>query len=125
MNEFKTPHNQSNFPKIKEPIDGELLTEVAGYIPANIRIENIINAGERLRQARAEMYDFGPNDEIDEDFQDPTRSKSFDLADASVLKENLDMRYREIQKQKKVLAEKAKSTKKVQNTPQESKTDEE
>lgn len=61
---------------------GELLTEQAGYIPPKVQIENMILAGQRLDAARGE-YDFGEDDEIDEDFIDRTRSSNYDLADAS------------------------------------------
>lgn len=61
---------------------------MAGYIPAHKQIYNLINAGQRLVAARAEMYDF-PGGEIDENFSDPTRNGNFDLADATQI--NLQM----------------------------------
>ena len=60
-------------------------TESAGYIPADVQINMFIEAGRRLDKARIEAYDFGPNEEVPEDFIDPTRSGDFDLADASRL----------------------------------------
>ena len=60
-------------------------TESAGYIPADVQITMFIEAGRRLDKARIEAYDFGPNEEVPEDFIDPTRSGDFDLADASRL----------------------------------------
>lgn len=54
----------------------------AGYISSQKRIENLINAGMRLVESRREQYDF-PGNEFDPDFEDPTRSKNFDMADAS------------------------------------------
>ena len=36
-------------------------------------------------QARKEQYDFSPEEEVPDDFIDPTRSGSFDLADATQL----------------------------------------
>lgn len=114
---YKHHLNAKDFSKIHEPVDGELLTEVAGYIPANIRIENIIQAGERLRAARAEMYDFGPGQEIDENFTDPTRKGDFDLSDATGLQTYLDGRYAEYKKQKEAVINTAKNTNKEQNGP--------
>jgi len=56
--------------------------EVAGYIPAKKRIENIINAGMRLMEARSNQYDF-PDGNDDGFSMDPTRKKGYDMADAT------------------------------------------
>lgn len=61
---------------------GETLVDRAGYISAQRRIENMIFAGQRLVQSRRESFDF-PDGKIDESFQDPTRSKNYDMADAT------------------------------------------
>ena len=58
---------------IPEQNSGERLADKSGYISAETRIKALINAGIRLKSARAEMYDF-PDGKIDEDFQDPTRN---------------------------------------------------
>lgn len=70
---------------LPETNSGETIVERAGYIPPKIQIENMIIAGHRLQQFRKEQYDFQPGQDIDEDFDDPTRDKNFDLADASQL----------------------------------------
>lgn len=73
-------------PKLDEgKMDSMSKVETAGYIPADKQIESFIVAGRRLAEARKEMYDFGPDEEVPPDFIDPTRSGSFDLADASQL----------------------------------------
>lgn len=69
--------------------------EKAGYIPAQARIENMMLAGQRLVAHRAEMYDFKELKDIDENFIDPTRSKNFDMADASQFALNLEQKQRE------------------------------
>lgn len=56
--------------------------EKAGYITAKKRIENMILAGQRLIQSRKEQYDF-VDSEPDESFDDPTRRKNYDPADAT------------------------------------------
>lgn len=68
----------------------EIIVETAGYIPAKQRIESIIRAGERLKVYRKEQFDF--NEKIDEDFSDPTRSKNYDLADATAAQQYLDQK---------------------------------
>lgn len=68
-----------------EPGGGEKLVESQGYIPAEVQIEQLISAGKRLGEYRDEMYDFGADEEVPDDFSDPTRSSNFDLADASRL----------------------------------------
>lgn len=90
-----------------QPHGGKVLIEKAGYISAKERIENIIAAGARLLQTRAEMYDFKEGEEIDEDFFDPTRSKGYDMADAFQdglqVSERLKKAEREAVEKKKVL----------------------
>lgn len=87
---FQTRYNRQE--RTGEINSGENLVERAGYIPAKIQIENLINAGIRLKEHRAEMYDFKTLAEIDLDFHDPTRSKNFDIADAFQLKTALEHR---------------------------------
>lgn len=60
------------------------VTETAGYIPASVRINNIMLAGANLKAYRAEQFDFGDG-QVDPEFFDPTRRKNFDLADAGIL----------------------------------------
>lgn len=74
---------------------GPNLVERAGYIPAQVRIENMMAAGQRLIAHRAEMYDFKNMSEIDENFIDPTRSKNFDLADATMIQQNIEANRRQ------------------------------
>lgn len=77
---FNTPYHRIYINK-PEQNSGELKTERAGYIPAQKRIENLMLAGQRLVSSRKEMYDF-PDGKIDEFYDDPTRKKNFDLAEA-------------------------------------------
>lgn len=87
--------------------------ETAGYIPPKVQIENMILAGKRLEQARKEAYDFGPDDEVDYGFHDPTRDTGFDLADASRLAATVSENMKSTaQKRKEAIAEeKAKALK--------------
>jgi hypothetical protein len=82
--------------------DGPVLVETAGYIPAKMQIEQLINAGRRLEAARAEMYDFGPDDKVDDTVDPRVRRKDYDLAEASedaqevserLRKQELDAKY--------------------------------
>lgn len=61
------------------------LVEAAGYIPADIQIEQMIDAGVRLNYARAEQFDYASAEDDDGLFVDPTRRPDFDLSDASAL----------------------------------------
>ena len=73
----------TQYDRVRQPAEsnsGITLVERAGYIPAQQRIENLMLAGQRLVQARKEMYDF-PDGKIDLNFNDPTRRKNYDLAD--------------------------------------------
>lgn len=81
--DFQTHYKRKPAPP--ESNSGEKLVETAGYITAQQRIESILNAGQRLNEFRKEQFDFGTDEEFDEDFEDPTRSKNFDLADGTFL----------------------------------------
>lgn len=97
-----------NVPKLYTPYDrpkeeyevniGPSLVEKVGYVPANILIENMIYAGERLDLARSDYYDFPDPDQVDYDFIDPTRSKNFDPADADYLMRSVEGRLSEQRK---------------------------
>lgn len=71
--------------KIKEVSDGSTKTEIAGYRPPHIQVMELIAAGERLMEYRRELYDFGTDEPIDDNFSDPTREPNFDLSDAAIL----------------------------------------
>lgn len=75
--------------KVLERGGGTMLVEKAGYIPPKIRIEQFIEAGKRLIAFRKEQFDFAPGEKIDESFSDPTRRPGFDMADASLLNQDL------------------------------------
>lgn len=60
---------------------GEEIVEKEGYIPADIQIKNMIDAGVRLGEYRREAYDYGADDEVPADaidtrsFTDPVDAK--------------------------------------------------
>jgi hypothetical protein len=66
-----------------EENSGKSKVETAGYIPAQVQIERLILAGKRLSDFRREQYDFGADEQVPDDFVDPTRSPGYDLADAA------------------------------------------
>ena len=70
-------------PHEPEKNDGELVVEIGSYIPAKKQIESFIQSGKNLQASRQGRYGF--EGEVDETFNDPTRSPGFDLADASQL----------------------------------------
>lgn len=63
---------------------GKRLVEDAGYIPANIRITDMIEAGQRLITARADRFDRLPKNE-DDAVVPLDRTRNFDMADASMI----------------------------------------
>lgn len=91
---FKTDfYSFTNRPKSTPEINsGEILVETAGYVPAKRRIEDMINAGTRLVNARREQFDTLDDSEPD---IDPTRSKHFDLAEATIYKAEVTRRFNE------------------------------
>lgn len=79
---FKTPYTSQ--PAKGEANSGELITEQAGYQPANVKIMQMIEAGERLALARR-GYEFDEDEEVPDDYYDPTRDQNFDPTDAEVI----------------------------------------
>lgn len=97
-------------PKIfVESCGGPSLVETAGYITAEQRINNLISAGRRLVEARKYQYDF-PDGKIPDGYSDPTRSKDFDMSDAT----QIDLKLAEIAEQKKALIAQESELKKLQ-----------
>lgn len=88
---------QYSRPKEKElePGGGERLVETAGYVPAEVQISDMLEAGRRLGEYRRDRFDFGSGEEVPEDYFDPTRSRGFDLADASRLQHEVTARFSE------------------------------
>lgn len=58
----------------------------------------MILAGQRLKDFRAEQFDFSSENEIDFDASDPTRRKNFDMADAFQLGLKAEQNLKESQK---------------------------
>jgi len=105
-NAFKTKYNAKPSPPEKH--GGQSVTERAGYIPAKARIELLMQAGIRLREWRSEQFDFASEDEVDEDFIDPTRRPGFDLADATQVMQELEERRKDgARREAEELAEKS------------------
>ena len=76
---------------------GEVMVETAGYVPAKLRIEQIIDAGKRLVEYRKEQFDYTEGeDDMTPDIR--TRSKSYDLADASQDLMEINSRKKPVQK---------------------------
>lgn len=113
---FRTAYNRP--PKTPEVNSGETLVEIAGYIPAQKRIENMILAGQRLVDYRKSQFDFEGVEKIDYDFNDPSRSLNFDVADATQIKLSVTERLKRSQKRQEASleAEKAKAEEKAVQT---------
>ncbi|WNK14101.1 MAG: hypothetical protein [Microvirus sp.] len=87
--QFNTPYKRIH--SHAEVNSGEILVDDAGYIPREVRIKRLLEAGELLESYGSGSYDMQPDDETDiEDIDcDPTRHSSFDMADASIIKKSL------------------------------------
>lgn len=68
-----------------EPGGGDVVVETAGYISTERSIRELMEAGQRLVESRADYYDLVDGQDDGRPI-DPTRSGSFDLADATLLK---------------------------------------
>lgn len=67
--------------RIPELLKSGNKVERSGYVSAQRRIENLIQAGVRLKAYRQEQYDF-EHGKIEETAFDPTRRKGYDMAEA-------------------------------------------
>lgn len=104
-------------PDSPEINSGEVIVEKAGYVPANLLIENMIYAGQRLDIARSEYYDFPDADKVDEEFIDPTRTSGIDIAEISQLSRSVNGRLAE--QRKRFEKEKLEREKAKENPPTE------
>lgn len=98
--DFRTKYNR---PKLVEEVnDGKSKVETAGYVPAEVQIMDMLSAGMRLNEYRKDRFDFAADEVVPDDFVDPTRSPSFDLADATAISRDVDSRLAEA---KRLIAE--------------------
>lgn len=84
-------------PEIFDPIS---LVETAGYVPAEEKIRQMIDAGLRLKLSRVDQFDF-PGNALPEDFDDPLRAPGLELADVSELERVARVRERAVYKRLK------------------------
>lgn len=89
--QFFTEYNRP--PSDAEIQDYVSITETAGYLPAHVQIENLIDAGRRLDAYRKEAYEF-PDGVVPPDYVDPTRSPGFDMADGTRIGREVEARLR-------------------------------
>lgn len=91
----KKYYSQANRPPHDhEPGGGKSIVETAGYIPTKVRIEQFVLAGQRLddfrkQQFPGKMYDF-EGENIDYDYEDPTRRKDFNEMEAKDLQRSVN-----------------------------------
>lgn len=109
-------YNQLDRPDedFREKGGGEILVDTAGHITAKQRIENIINAGINLMDYRRAQYEFEHNEEINEDYHDPTRDYNFDLSDVTQASHFIEAK-------KKAMAKKENNLKRIEEENREKK----
>lgn len=96
---------------------GDEIVETAGYRSAEVQISEMLNAGKRLVDYRKQRYEFGGEEVIPTDYEDPTRRPGFDMADASMLEKVARDRIKGQQEVKKVPP--SDSATKVEEKPEE------
>lgn len=79
-----------------EPGGGDMITEQQGYVPADVLIKNMILSGQRLQAFRDEEFDVSSSN-VSNDVTDlidvPMRRLDFDLSEASMLQESLNLKF--------------------------------
>lgn len=97
--------------KVLEKGGGPSKTEQAGYIPPAVQIGRMLQAGERLREARREEFQGTTDEELDAAAVLPQNRPGYDLADATAelrqVRETMTARLEARAKEKKAAAEKA------------------
>lgn len=73
----------------------ETKTVQSGWMPVSVQVKRMIAAGMQLQAYREAVYDFAPGEEVPDDANDPTRRVGYDLADASMDREEALARLRE------------------------------
>jgi len=107
---FNLPYVSHGTP---EKNNGTKVTETAGYIPAELQIRRLLEAGQRLDEWKADLFDFAFNEDVPDNYLPANRSLGFDPADATQHLRSFDQRYNawrqeEYKKQKEAeLVEKA------------------
>jgi len=83
-------------PKKMEKNSGEKLVETAGYIPAKLQVEMLIQAGKRTDLWKQEHFDYGPDGVIDFDnISLLTRDKGVDMAEISMAQKEVEGRLKQ------------------------------
>lgn len=77
-----------------EKTGGPSHISLSGYEPLEAKINNMILAGERLLADRSRMYNFQEGEEVDWNFNDPSREPGFEMADAFQLQLQTNARLR-------------------------------
>lgn len=78
-----------------EKISQKSKTEQYGYVSTRQQVERMMAAGVTLADFRKQLYDWDDEKDVDESLSDPTRSKSFDLADATTSYQEVKGRFLE------------------------------
>ena len=77
----------------------ESKTEQTGWLPPQLQVQRLVDAGQRLDDYRKFVYDFQNMDEIPdsevEQYIDPTRESDFDLSDITRIKREIRIREKE------------------------------
>lgn len=89
-----TQFDRPDFLDQSEIMDQESDVDTSGYRSVEEQIRAIMDAGQRLHQARVEEYDYPNDDSLSDEVNDPTRSMDFDMADASQMMNELAMKQR-------------------------------
>jgi hypothetical protein len=110
---FVTQYN--SVPAEPEVNTGEIVTEQAGYVPPKFQIEQLLAAGQRLADYREEMFDFTGDEEVSDDFDDPTRRPGFDLVDAGEIMQGVRSK---VKKAKSLVKKDAEAVEPPQKAPE-------
>lgn len=88
LNAYSPPYIDYN------PGGGESMTEQGGYVPLEVMIREMQEAGERLYASRTGQYDFDDPADVPDDVEpDPTRR--MDMTEVAALNYEADQRLRE------------------------------
>jgi len=88
---------------------GERLTESAGYIPAQKKIEQMIYAGQALIKSRKDQFHYGADDDDDGFSVDPTTSLALDELTALDLKRSYEKKIKDNRKNRVIETKEAPS----------------
>jgi len=98
VEKIRTPRFNTPYIRIQSPAEKpgkERIVETTGYRSTKQQVAEYMAAGLQLQNYRNDMYDFESEKDVDENYEDRTRTPGYDPADATQDLRNAEIRLRQ------------------------------